>query len=78
MADLKKMSLDNIELSKLQGISGGGPQKTLGTKVLPYQDTKTLTFEAIPGNVTWGMVGRVQVPGGVRCSEPTFAPCGDE
>ena len=65
---------DNIDLTTLRGVSGGGPQKTLATKIQAFPDTKTLVFESIPSNCSWGMVSRTMVPGGSQIQRANFWP----
>ena len=73
MWGVKKMT-DNIDLVTLRGVSGSGPQKTLGTKIPAFPDTKTIVYEGIPNQVTWGMVSRVMMPGGSSLQRANFFP----
>ena len=65
---------DNIDVAVLRGVSGAGPQKTLGTKIQSFPDTKTIVYEGIPNQLTWGMVSRIMMPGGPQLQRANFFP----
>ena len=71
---LKKKMTDNIDVATLRGVSGAGPQKTLGTTIPSFPDTKTIVYEGIPSQATWGMVSRVMMPGGSTLQRANFFP----
>ena len=65
-------TLANIDPTSIVGRSGGGPQVTLKTKIAATPDLKTLTFESLPGRITWGQVARINIPGGAVLTRANY------
>ena len=67
-------TLSNIDTVKIVGWSGGGPQITVQQKLTPDPECRTLTYESIPNQVTWGQVSRCNILGGAVLARTNFFP----
>ena len=64
----------NIDVTTVIGRSGAGPQVTMKEKITATSDLKTLVFEAIPNQISWGQIARISVPGGGIMTRANFFP----